>query len=143
MTLAIDRTRIIAQNLNDMGIPITGPFFRYSPSYDESIQAWPYDPEQAKRLLAAAGWVDLDGDGRREKIIDGKKVPFEFSLLYYAKNLATKAICEYIATSLREIGVIANIRGLDITDLSHSFEDKSFDAIFFGWASQCNICKKF
>lgn len=134
MTQAIDRERIISQNLNDMGVPITGPFFRYSPSNDESIKPWPFDPEQSKRLLASEGWVDLDGDGIREKMMDGKKVRFEFSLLYYAKNLATKAICEYIATSLKEVGVIANLRGLDITDLSHSFEDKTFDAIFFGWS---------
>jgi peptide/nickel transport system substrate-binding protein len=134
MTLSIDRNKIISQNLNDMGIPISGPFFRYSPSYDASIEPWPYNPEEAKRLLTEEGWIDIDGDGIREKKINGKKVPFVFSLIYYAKNLSTKAICEYMATSLREVGVQANIRGLDITDLSHCFEDKTFDAIFFGWA---------
>ncbi len=134
MTQAIDRERIIAQNLNDMGVPITGPFFCYSPSYDASCPAWAYNPEEAKRRLTQEGWVDLDGDGIREKMINGEKVPFQFSLIYYSKNLSTKAICEYIATSLRGIGVQADIRGLDITDMSHAFEDKTFDAIFFGWA---------
>jgi peptide/nickel transport system substrate-binding protein len=42
-------------------------------------------------------------------------------------------ICEYIATSLREIGIDCQFAGLDVTDLSRQFDDKNFDAIFMGW----------
>lgn len=135
MTMAIDRDRIISQNLNNMGVATTGPFFRYSPSYDESIAPWPFDPEKAKEILENEGWVEMDGDGVRKKWIDGKKVPFTFTLTYYAKNLSTKAICDYMATALRKIGVECHPNGLDVTDLSRQFEDKSFDAVFFGWAN--------
>lgn len=134
MTMAIDRNRIIEQNLNDQGIPITGPFFRYSSSYDPAIDPWPYSPYEAKRLLEQEGWVDLNGDGIRDKMVDGKRVPFRFSLVYYAKNFSTKVICEYIAIALREIGVDCHLKGVDITDLSATFEEKKFDAIYMGWA---------
>lgn len=135
MTYALDRNRIISQYLNNMGVLTTGPFFRYSPSYDETIAPLAFDPELAKELLEKEGWVDLDGDGIRKKIIDGKKVPFTFTLTYYAKNLSTKSICDYIATALRQIGVQCHPNGLDVADLSRQFEDKSFDAVFFGWAN--------
>lgn len=133
MTLAIDRKRIIEQNLNNMGVTITGPLFCYSPAYDSSIQGWPYDPLEAQKLLDEEGWIDINGDGIRDKMIDGKRVPFRFSLVYYAKNVSTKVICEYIATALKDIGVDCQLRGLDVTDLSHAFEDKDFDAVYMGW----------
>ncbi|MCH9626754.1 MAG: hypothetical protein S4CHLAM2_03820 [Chlamydiales bacterium] len=133
MTLAIDRNRIIEQNLNDMAISISGPFFRFSPSYDDQVAAWPFDPDEARALLDADGWVDLDGDGIRDKIIDGKRVAFRFKLYYFVKSLSSKVIVDYIATALREIGVDCQLTGLDLADLSRQFDDKNFDAICMGW----------
>lgn len=133
MTLAIDRRRIIQQNLNGMGVEITGTFFKNSSAYDSSITPWPFDQERAKRLLEEEGWYDSDGDGILEKVIDGKKVLFEFFLTYYVKNSTTKAICEYIATALKEIGVICKLNGVDTADLSAKFEEKSFDALALAW----------
>nr|NGX53809.1 Oligopeptide-binding protein AppA [Chlamydiota bacterium] len=125
--------RIGTRNLNEMGVAITGPFFCHSPSYDPSIAPWPFNPLEAKMLLDEESWIDMDGDGIRDKMVDGKRIPFRFSLIYFSKNLSSKVICEYIATTLREIGIDCQLRGLDSTDLSHTFEDKSFDAIFMGW----------
>lgn len=133
MTLAIDRNRIIEQNLNHMAISVSGPFFRYSPSYDDDILSWPYNPDEACELLDQEGWIDLDGDGIRDKIINGKRVAFRFKLYYYVKSLSSKVIAEYIATALREVGVECQLSGLDIADLSRQFDDKSFDAIYMGW----------
>ncbi|MBA3815328.1 MAG: permease, partial [Parachlamydiaceae bacterium] len=133
LTMAIDRHRIIQQNLNGMGIEITGPFYRFSPSYDATIVPWPFDPQAARRLLEEEGWFDSDGDGILDKKIDGKQVPFKFSLTYFVKNPTSKSICEYIATALKEIGVICNLNGVDIADLSSSIDDKSFDALFMVW----------
>lgn len=134
LTMAIDRERIIRQNLNGMGIQITGTFFYFSPSYNHAIQPYPFDPQQARLLLAEEGWFDSNGDGILDKIIDGKSTPFQFTLTYYVKNQTTKAICEYISTALKEIGILCNLNGVDLADLSATFDDKSFDAIFLGWA---------
>jgi len=134
LTMAIDRERIINQNLNGMGVEITGTFYRYSQAYDASITPWPFDPYKARRYLEEEGWYDSDGDGVIDKVIDGKRTPFIFSLTYYVKNPGSKAISEYIATALKEIGIICHLNGVDIADLSATFEEKSFDAIFLGWA---------
>ncbi len=134
MTLAIDRKRIIQQNLGGMGDLLTGPFHKDSPSYDSSINPLPFSPYEAKRILDEEGWVDLDGDGIRDKIINGEKVPFRFSLTYYIKNIQSKVICEYVSTVLKEIGVDCQLKGVDVADLSHAFDEKKFDALFMGWA---------
>lgn len=133
MTLAIDRRRIIEQNLNEMAIAITGPFFRFSSAYDTSVSSFPYNPEEARRLLEESGWIDLNGDGIRDKIIDGEKVPFRFKLYYFVKSTSSKVIAEYVVAALRDVGIHCELSGVDIADLSRQFEDKSFDAIFMGW----------
>ena len=132
LTMAIDRRRIIDQNLNGMGIEVTGTFYRYSPNYDTSIEPWPFDPQQARRLLEEEGWYDSNGDGIIDKLIDGKHVKFSFGLTYYVKNPTTKSICEYVATALKEIGIDCRLNGVDITDLSATLDDKSFDAYCSG-----------
>ena len=67
-------------------------------------------------------------------VIDGKTKPFRFGLTYYVKDTTGKAICEYVATALKEIGVDCRLNGIDIADLSATLEDKSFDAIYMGWS---------
>lgn len=134
MTMAIDRQRIIQQNLNGLAEQITGTFYPHSSAYDPSIEPWPFDPQVARRLLEEEGWYDSKGTGVIEKIINGVSIPFEFNLTYFARNPLSKAISEYIATALKEVGVICNLNGVDLADLSAKFEDKSFDALFLGWA---------
>jgi len=134
MTYAVDRKRIINQNLNGMAMEITGPFSPNSPSYDATIESLPYDPQKARRLLEEDGWYDSEVDGIRDKEIDGKRVPFRFSLTYYVKNPTTKANAEYIVTALKDIGVECVLNGVGIADLSAAFDEKSFDAIYLGWS---------
>lgn len=134
LTMAINRDRIIKQNLNGMGIPIHGTFYIYSPSTDPFIKPWPYDPEKAKRFLQEEGWYDSDGDGIIDKEIDGKRVPFKFTLTYFVKNPISKSIAEYVSTALKEIGISCTMRGVDTADLSAVFDDRNYDALMLGWS---------
>lgn len=133
LTMAIDRERIIRQNLNGKGQQITGTFFPNSPSYDSSISPYPFDPDRARQLLQEEGWFDNDGDGIVDKLISGKQTPFKFTLNYYVKDSLTKTICEYVSTALKQIGISCTPNGVDIADLSAIFQDKSFDALLLGW----------
>lgn len=134
LTMSIDRGRIIKQNLNNLGIEIAGTFNPMATTIsDPSIKPWPFDPLQAKRLLEEEGWYDHDGDGVIDKVIDGKKVDFQFTLTYFVKNALGKAISEFIATSLKEVGIICHLNGVELADLTTTFEDKNFDAIYLGW----------
>ncbi len=133
MTLAIDRKRIIKQNLNGLGVETTGPFPPSSPSFDKSIAPWPFDRELAVKILNEEGWYDSDGDGILDKEMEGKRVPFSFALTYYVKNPTAKAIAEFVSTCLKEIGVQCRLNGVDIADLTSAFQDKNFDALYMGW----------
>lgn len=135
MTMAIDRKRIIKQNLNGLAVELTGPFFVGSDAYDKSIKPWPFDLQAAKALLEEEGWFDLDGDGIIDKEIDGKRVPFSFSLNYYVKSPLSKAIADYVSTTLKEIGVQCILNGLDSIDLAAATDQKNFDAIMLSWTT--------
>jgi peptide/nickel transport system substrate-binding protein len=135
LTLAIDRKRIIREYLNGNGEEITGTFFPNSPSYDRSIKPFPFDLQTARQYLEEEGWYDSDGDGIIDKLIDGKRMPFKFTLTYYVKAQIGKSICEYIATALKEVGIVCAVNGVDIADLTATFDDKNFDAIFLNWTT--------
>lgn len=133
LTMAIDRKRMIQQHLHGMGIETTGTFFPLSPSYDSTIAPYPYDPELAKKYLQEEGWRDHDGDGILDKKIGDVQKNFSFSLCYFVKNPTSKAVCEFISTTLKEVGIECRLKGIDVADLSDLFDTKDFDALFLEW----------
>lgn len=135
MTYAINRSRIIKEIMDGKGNELSCPFSFYSEAYDSSLKPYPYNPEKAKALLKEEGFADFDGDGILEKKVEGGELKAVFTLTYFVKNNVTKAICEAIATQLKEIGVQANLKGVDIADLSAIFNDKDFDAYYLAWGN--------
>jgi peptide/nickel transport system substrate-binding protein len=66
IALAFNRPKLV-QDLFQGLVQPAATFWDASPYADPSLTAYPYDPEQAKRLLDQAGWVDSNGDGIRDK----------------------------------------------------------------------------
>ncbi len=68
IALATDRFTIVKDLLVEEVNPVNATFWdATSPYGNPNISPYPYDPEQAKALLDAAGWVDSNGDGTRDK----------------------------------------------------------------------------
>ncbi len=55
----------------DLARPITGHLFFKEPGYDPGLPQYQYNVEAARALLDEAGWIDRDGDGIRDKDLDG------------------------------------------------------------------------
>jgi peptide/nickel transport system substrate-binding protein len=60
-----------------------------------------YDPDQARDLLEAAGWIDRDGDGVRENV-DGH--PLRLGLTFN-QNLEREQVAEIIRVQWEELGI--------------------------------------
>jgi peptide/nickel transport system substrate-binding protein len=133
LTMAIDRVRLIRENLNGQGVEINGPFFYGSSEYDKALPNYPYDPEQAKLILEQEGWYDAEGTGLLYKEINGVKVPFSFSLDYFVKDPIAKMNCDLVAQCLKKIGIDCHLNGMDVADISSAFEEKNFDALYLAW----------
>jgi peptide/nickel transport system substrate-binding protein len=76
IAMATDRFTIVRDLLNDEINPVNVTFWDGTAPYgpNPNLAPYPYDPAQAQALLEAAGWTDSDGDGIRDKVIDGQKV---------------------------------------------------------------------
>lgn len=77
VALATDRFTIVNDLLNPEVNPVSVTFWDGTPPYgNPNISPIPYDPEEAKRLLDEAGWVDSNGDGIRDK--DGVELELRY-----------------------------------------------------------------
>ena len=92
------------------------------------------DLDTAEALLDEAGWIDRDNDGIRDKEIDGRLVPFEFSILVNQQPLRI-AICVLLKDCLDRIGVRMNVKPVESTVLQDLTQKKKFQAYFGGWGS--------
>jgi peptide/nickel transport system substrate-binding protein len=90
--------------------------------------------DQAEELLEAAGWDFRDGDNVRSKIIDGRKVPFDFTLI--TTNVPERVrICNLLAQNLNRIGIKCVVRPLERVTHTDMMQRKEFDATFGGWGT--------
>jgi ABC-type transport system substrate-binding protein len=134
MTLAFDRQGLVSSVFAGLGTVITGPFSLMNDCYNKSVPAMPYNLAEAKKLLDEAGWKDSNGDGIREKLIDGKSVPFEFSLLIYGSSNEYETLARVYREALLSIGVKMNIEALEWSAQLKKMDEKSFDAYTGAWA---------
>jgi peptide/nickel transport system substrate-binding protein len=108
------------------------PESRWHPK--DAAPAYTQDLDKAEDLLDAAGWEDSDGDGIRDKEINGRSVPFEFSIVVMNRPDRV-AICNLLKDNLEQIGVTCNVRPLEFTVLQQKSRDHEFQAMMAGWGT--------
>jgi peptide/nickel transport system substrate-binding protein len=92
------------------------------------------DLDKAEDLLDQAGWIDSDRDGIRDKMIDGRRTPFEFTL--HVANIDDRIqLCTLMKQCLERIGVMCHVKPTEFTVLTQMMEDRKFQAAFGGWGS--------
>ncbi len=123
LTKAIDRKMIIRHFLKGFGKEITGPFIDRG---DYSLI--PYDPEEALELFAREGWIR---DPETGLLQNSSKKTFSFTLIYYAQNESAAQICDFMASSLKKIGISCKTEGLNYGECMKAYKDRTFDAFYF------------
>lgn len=99
IAMGIDRSAITKDLLNDVVKPANS-FWANTPYEAPDLKPWPYDPEQAKKLLDEAGWVDSNSDGTRDK--DGVELVLNSGT---NQRDVRKQVQQVIQQDLGEIGV--------------------------------------
>ncbi|MHC4548460.1 MAG: ABC transporter substrate-binding protein [Planctomycetota bacterium] len=134
MTLAANRAQWQEETFLNQCVFGTGVASIESPEYDHTVKPWPYDLEKAARLLDEAGWKDEDGNGVREKMIDGEKVEFRFKLLEGARSSPSiTAVMKDWRQSLLKIGVVMTPDPVEWNLFVKKMTDREFDACSLAW----------
>jgi len=135
MSYAFDHKEMIDKLRYGLDAPCNG-IFNSSSKWAPIPAPKPYqqDQDKAEKLLEEAGWVDTDGDGIRDKTINGKKVPFSFTVLVSSKQDRID-ICTLLKQSLDQIGIKCDVKPLEFTVLIDKMTKHDFQAAFGGWGT--------
>ncbi len=134
MSYAFDHDEMLNTLLYGLATPCTGTFHPDSwMSYKGKIEPYKQDLDKAEDLLDEAGWDDSDGDGIRDKSINGKTVPFDFSLLCSD----FKFHCDFFAAqeNLDRIGVICHVKPMEFPVMVEKTRKHEYQAAFAGWGT--------
>jgi peptide/nickel transport system substrate-binding protein len=135
MSYAFDHDQMLEKLCYGIYRPCAGPFPEGAwGGAKKKLQPYRQDLDKAEALLDEAGWVDSDNDGVRDKRIDGRVVPFEFSVLTSNQPIRIK-ICTLLKESLDQIGVRVNVRPLESTVIQELTLKRNFQAYFGGWGA--------
>jgi peptide/nickel transport system substrate-binding protein len=108
---ALNREEIIAGTPPGLGTPIGSHFAPHHPAYVDLTGTYPYDPEKAKELLAAAGYPD------------GFSATLKLPPPGYARDGG-----QIIASQLRQVGINLEIIPVEWADwLGQVFKEKDYD----------------
>ena len=129
LSMCLDRTSIINNVYFGTARIITGPFTPDQWAYNSDVPAIPYDPQQARRILASLGWNDTDGDGW----LDKNKQPLSLDLLVSAGNSTSNLQAQIFQDALKSIGVKLNVLRLDGATMIGRVLGGKYDAAMLAW----------
>lgn len=90
-----------------------------------------FDLEGARKDLEAAGWVDKDGDGMREK----GGVKLAFSLMTNSGNSRRAKGAVIVQANLKEIGAAVDIETIESNTFFERLRKKDYEAALSGWSA--------
>jgi peptide/nickel transport system substrate-binding protein len=136
---AIDRVSIINKALMGHGVPLhTHPVPIYRWAYHDGLDPRGYDPERARQMLEATGWIDEDGDGVRECHDCGTTEDGTMMVLNLRAHLDNE-VHENIGILIREqlghVGVKIEFDPLKWVAYQDKLFSQNFDMAIAGWSN--------
>lgn len=133
VAMGINKDGFVNTLLNGYGYVGKGAFPENFSFGGQNVTTETYDPEGAKAVLDAAGWIDTDGDGIREK--DGQKLTIKW--LTYPTRLELPFLAEAAQHDLGEIGMDIQIN--NTTDHNSLVKDPANWDIYVAAFVTCGI----
>ncbi len=128
LALSVDKSGIVRETLKGHGRVIQGPILPGYPGYNESIEVFEFDVEQARAVLAESGWKRGDDGVFRDK--NDKPLSLKITT---ADTPELVSVAEYIRRLWKDMGAEVNIQAVN-TDLIQSeiISPRNFDILLFG-----------
>lgn len=135
MSFTFDHDEMIDKIFYGLYEKCNGPFHHTANFYPKNPPPFfSQDLDKAEELLDEAGWDDSDGDGTRDKEINGRLVPFEFNL-HCSQTPNSLKVSELFKDNLDQIGIICNVKPTEFTVLMQTARDHKFHGMMGGWGT--------
>jgi peptide/nickel transport system substrate-binding protein len=140
ITTALDREEMLQVLGGGYGLVANASVPPFHKGYDPTMEAaLPHDPDQARRMLAEAGWVDRDGDGVRERA-DG--LPLSITLNANTESRQRVEVAEVIQAQLAEVGIQVHIQvqewATHLGELTDP-EARDYDGAVMAWLTDFEV----
>lgn len=129
---ALDKQNMIRIVMNGLGYPQWSPM---TPAegyfFNDNVTEYSYDIALAKKMLAAEGYEDRNGDGTLE---DRAGHPLEFSFVTNSGNVVRGKIAEIIRKDLETLGCNVHFQVLEFNSLIQKIDNPPYewDAVLLG-----------
>ncbi|MEM6378578.1 MAG: ABC transporter substrate-binding protein, partial [Bacteroidota bacterium] len=131
LTYAFDVNEILNKLFLGYGTRVTSPVHPTQVHYNEQLKLIEQDFDQAKSLLAEAGWEDTNDNGIVDKEIEGERV--ELSLEFTASPRETsKNMGLIFKESARQIGVEVEVVQAPISSYFSKWRNKEYELFSAG-----------
>jgi peptide/nickel transport system substrate-binding protein len=103
-------------------------------AYNKTLKPYEFDLKLANQLLDEAGWIDTDGDGIRDKEIDGQRVPLIVNFKYNAGNEQRKNTALIIQEDFVKIGISMQIEAKEWSVYIQELDKHQFEMTYAAFA---------
>jgi peptide/nickel transport system substrate-binding protein len=103
--------------------------------FNAELKPIEYNVQQAQALLKQAGWEDTDDDQILDKVIDGKKVKFQFSINFINAQKQWEDIAKQIAESMQKANIFVQLNPLEFNGFVSAAMNHDFDMSMSAWQS--------
>jgi len=129
LAMCMDRRSIINNVYFGTARLITGPFTPDQWAYNPDVPPIEYNPTEARRIFAAAGWNDTNSDGWLDK---GGKV-YALDVLLPAGSKTSELQAQILQEALKQIGVRLNLSKVDGATWSERVFSGQYVVTFGAW----------
>lgn len=116
-----------------LSVLATGPWDYFSDYASPNVKPFEFSPKKAQELLQKSGWKDTDKDGVLDKMIDGKKVDFKFSVVHANKDY--EKYLTFYKEDLKKAGIEMEIKFLEWNSFMKTLESRNFEAVHLAWTT--------
>ena len=114
---------------------MVGPVSPLKKEFNTELKPIESNVQQAQALLKQAGWEDTDGDQILDKVIDGKKVKFQFSFNFVNAQKQWEDIAKQIAESMQKANIFVQLNPMEFNGFVGAAMSHDFDMSMSAWQS--------